>query len=124
MAPAPALKGTTGLTEWIRHEITDPTSKPADELTVGDRAFLAGGYAAAVAGYREQIRREPASEQAWSGLAMALRRGGGVRAATALSARPELVRGMYLCLGPSTAPADPADLAAWLAGAQGGVGSM
>jgi len=124
MAPAAAVTSSPRLAEWIRHMVTAPTLPPADESSIGDRHFLAGEYAAAVASYSEQIRREPASEQAWSCLALALGRDGRSRAAEALTARPELVRGMYLGLGQLAPPTDPADLAEWLAGAHGGVGSM
>ncbi len=127
--PPPMLGGVTtpipaeieGLASQIRHNATNaaPLTNPAPlatiDLTAADRAYIVGEFGGAVDGYREQIYREPTSEQAWSGLALALRRQGRASAARALVTRPDLVCAMYLRLRTAhPRRASPDELATWI----------
>jgi hypothetical protein len=127
-APVPARH--LGLADAIHHHLRAPLYD--GPLSPGDRAYLAGEYTSAALAYREQIARDPLSDEAWAGLAAALRHSGAQPAGAALALRPDLVRALYLREWTGPAPATPDALAAWIAsglpaarvGRQGDGGSM
>jgi uncharacterized protein len=78
-----------------------------------DRAYLAGDLVAAVAGFRDRLVTDPADDEAWAGLTLALSAAGHPGAAC-LIARPELVRAVYAGLAGRGHRPEPAEVARWL----------
>ncbi|WP_119727838.1 HEXXH motif domain-containing protein [Thermomonospora amylolytica] len=93
--------------------------RTADEA---DMALVAGDLTAAIDRYRARLRDDPADIDAWSGLAVAVRRAGTTPAAASLPAHPELVAAVHRRVAERSAvPPDPLEIAAWLAPATCGL---
>lgn len=89
------------------------------DLTDADLALFAGDAATAGKGYSLQLV-EGDSDDAWTGLGLALRAEHVEPAATALLDRPEVVRAVYreIVAQPGERPA-PVEVAAWVGAAIG-----
>lgn len=86
------------------------------EAGPGDRALLAGDYAAAAEAFVDEVRAHPERDGAWVGLAVARARYGSQDAARVYAAEPELLRALYTRLDTVNGRANPDRLARWLAG--------
>ncbi|MFI6758777.1 aKG-HExxH-type peptide beta-hydroxylase [Micromonospora sp. NPDC050417] len=80
--------------------------------TAPERAYLAGDFAHAVSGYTSRIAHNPADDDAWVGLALAMTAANDP-GATIMATKPETVRALHTTLPGSPGPAR---LASWLAG--------
>jgi hypothetical protein len=109
--PSPARDSPLG--DHIRQRLL--SKAPAAGATPGDHAYVSGDLAAAIAAYRAQIATDPMTNDAWVGLAAALRRRGDEPAATVLALRPDLVRALYLDGLTEPSAATPEGCAVWLA---------
>jgi HEXXH motif-containing protein len=115
---------------------TIPGQHSPGPLTLPDEALVRGDAALALDGYRRWIYDHPAppdardsdghdsashggdshdAARAWAGLAMASARSGRPEAAAVLSARPDLVKHVHARVVAEHGPADPLELATWLA---------
>ncbi|GIE35980.1 HEXXH motif domain-containing protein [Actinoplanes italicus] len=82
-------------------------------LSDADLDLFAGDAAAAAARFAAGLAADPRSEDAWTGLGLALQHAGASPAGDMLLGHPDLVMALHRELGGA---ADPAALAGWLAG--------
>jgi hypothetical protein len=109
--PSPARDSPLG--DHIRQRLL--SKAPAAGATPGDHAYVSGDLATAIAAYLVQIAIDPMTNDAWVGLAAALRGRGDEPAATVLALRPDLVRALYLDGRAEPSAATPEGCAVWLA---------
>lgn len=88
--------------------------------TTADVAFVRGEHADAAGAYRAQVAATPERPEAWTGLALALRRTGATDVGDALAAHPEVVSATYRRIVAESGTGPPVEqLVAWLAPALG-----
>lgn len=95
------------LARMLRDHLCEP-SLPL-QGSQSDAAFVRGDHRDAISAYRDHLATDSANDDAWAGMALALRRDGERDAASALLARPDLVRAVFREAG-----GDPVAIAAWL----------
>jgi HEXXH motif-containing protein len=97
--------------------------KNVPDATTADFAYVSGQFSLAADGYRTELRTDPDSPSAWTGLGLALSRSGTGPAASVLLHQPELVRAVHRRLISDGAPPErPDELASWLGWLRTGAG--
>jgi HEXXH motif-containing protein len=108
--------------DQFRRLCADPTAlaDACPGATTADLAFVRGEHADAADGYRAQVAATPERPEAWTGLALALRRAGATGVGDSLAAHPELVSAAYRRIVAESGTRPPVEqLVAWLAPALG-----